>query len=322
MHQTLPEQADLFHDPQRWPRRPLCTDDLAAGLRHCSLATALTKPYIQANPPHLRVWLIHDIDRPGAACAWEDADLPPPAWTAVNRANGHAHSAWGLRAPVLVDGIGAREAPLRYLVAIESMMRAKLQADAGFAGLITKNPAHPLWLTLRGPRTVYDLAELAEWLPGIEKHRPKRRAEAQGVGRNVALFDELRRWAYRAIRPYWGGGLQGWNAWLSSCNHRALVMNADLFGSRLLEGKEVWHVARSVAKWTWRHTTAEGFSAWQARQGAKAGVRSGEVRRQASEDKRASARLMAASGLSTREIGSELEVDQSTVVRWLRQPGT
>ena len=218
---------------------------------------------------------------------------------------------------------------MRYLVAIESFMREKLEADAGFAGLITKNPAHPLWLTLRGPRTVYDLAELAEWLPGLEKHRPKRRAEAQGVGRNVALFDQLRLWAYKAIRKHWGGGLQAWNGWMSECNTRALVMNADLFGGRLLEGKEVGHVARSVAKWTWRHTTPEGFSEWRSAQGRrgglkgglKGGVRSGEVRRLASEDKRASARLMAAAGLSTREIGSELEVAQSTVVRWLRQPG-
>lgn len=322
MNQTVPDQADLFQDPQRWPRRPLCTEDLAAGLRHRSLAQALTRPYIQANPPHLRVWLLHDIDRPGAACAWEDANLPPPAWTSINRQNGHAHSAWGLRAPVLVDGIGAREAPMRYLVAVESFMREKLQADGGFAGLITKNPAHPLWLTLRGPRTVYDLAELAEWLPGLDKHRPKRRAEAQGVGRNVALFDQLRLWAYKAIRKHWGGGLQAWNAWMSECNTRALVMNADLFGGRLLEGKEVWHVARSVAKWTWRHTTAQGFSEWRSAQGRRGGVRSGQVRRQAGEDKRASARLMAASGLSTREIGSELEVAHSTVVRWLRQPGS
>jgi hypothetical protein len=203
---------------------------------------------------------------------------------------------------------------MRYLVAVESMMREKLRADPGFAGLITKNPAPPLWLTLRGPRTVYDLAELAEWLPGLDKHRPKRRAEACGVGRNVALFDELRRWAYRAIRPYWGGGLDGWNAWMASCNTRGLVMNADLFGARHLEGKEVWHVARSVAKWTWRNTTSAGFSKWQSAQGRKGGLAKGL----ANEDKRASARLMASAGMSTREIGAELEVAQSTVVRWLR----
>lgn len=272
------EQLDLFADISRWPRRPYCTDDLANGLRIRSLAKALTHPYIQANPPNLRVWALFDIDRPAAALAWEDADLPPPTWTAINRQNGHAHSAWGLEVPVLVDGLGARDAPLRYLCAVESLMAERLQADPGFGGLITKNPAHPLWWTLRGPRLSYSLGELAEWLPGLEKHRPKRRAPDQiGLGRNVALFDRVRHWAYRAIRPYWGTGLQGWNAWLSLCNSRALTYNADFLTP--LHGREVWHLARSVAKWTWRNTTAEGFSAWQAAQGRKAGIASGKARR-------------------------------------------
>lgn len=310
-----PEQLDLFADKGRWPRRPYCSNDLAEGLRIRSLASALTRPYIQANPPHLRVWALFDIDRPAAACAWEDADLPPPTWTAINRLNGHAHSAWGLDVPVLVDGLGARDAPMRYLCAVESMMRERLQADFGFSGLITKNPAHPLWLTLRGPRLAYSLGELAEYLPGIERHRPKGRAPEQvGLGRNVALFDRLRRWAYRAIRRHWGGGLQAWNAWLSECNSRALVLNADF--QQPLHGREVWHVARSVAKWTWRHTTAEGFSAWQAAQGRKAGIASGKARRAANEDKRATARLMRAKGMSFRAIAAELGVGVMTVHDW------
>jgi hypothetical protein len=319
MSEILPrgEQLDLFADIGRWPRRPYCSDDLANGLRIRSLAKALTHPYIQANPPHLRVWALFDIDRAGAALAWEDADLPPPTWTAINRQNGHAHSAWGLEVPVLVDGLGARDAPLRYLCAVESLMAERLQADPGFGGLITKNPAHPLWWTLKGPRLSYSLGELAEYLPGLEKHRPKRRAPDQiGLGRNVALFDRLRQWAYRAIRPHWGGGLQGWNAWLSQCNSRALTYNADFLTP--LDGREVWHLARSVAKWTWRNTTAEGFSAWQAAQGRKAGIASGKVRRSASEEKRATARLMAAAGRSVREIAAELDVGKSTVDRWIR----
>lgn len=319
MNEILPrgEQLDLFADIGRWPRRPYCSDDLASGLRIRSLASALTKAYIQANPAHLRVWALFDIDRPGAACAWEDADLPPPTWTSINRANGHAHSVWGLTVPVLADGLGARDAPLRYLCAVESMMSERLKADPGFSGLITKNPAHPLWLTLRGPRLAYSLGELAEYLPNIEKHRPKRRAPEQiGLGRNVALFDRVRHWAYRAIRPYWGTGLQGWNAWISLCNSRALTYNADFLTP--LDGREVWHLARSVAKWTWRNTTAEGFSAWQAAQGRKAGIASGKVRRSASEEKRAQALRMALEGRSLREIAAELGVGKSTVDRWVR----
>lgn len=250
-------QIALFA-PERWPRRPYCTDDLERGLRIRSLRQALTKPYIQANPPNLRVWSIHDVDRPGAAIAWESAGLPPPSWAAASRVNAHAHLVWGLAAPVLVDTLGARDAPMRYLAAIESYMREKLRADPGYTGLITKNPAHPLWRVLRGPRLCYELHELAEWLPDLEKHRPYRRPEEVGLGRNVLIFDQTRHWAYRAIRQYWGGGLRGWNAWLSICNYKALEYNGNLLYP--LNEREVWHIAKSVAKWVWRRFTPQALA--------------------------------------------------------------
>lgn len=280
MDVIVPEQLDLFQ-PSRWPRRPYCADDLAEGLRIRSLERALTKPYIQANPPNLRVWSIHDVDRPGAAVAWEPAGLPPPTWASVNRKNAHAHLVWGLSAPVLVDGLGARDAPMRYLCAVESLMREKLQADPGFSGLITKNPAHPLWRTLRGPRLAYELGELAEYLPGLEQHRPRKRPEAVGLGRNVTLFDRLRHWAYREIRQYWGGGLAGWNAWLAHVNARALAYNGDF--AQPLDGREVWHVARSVAKWVWRRFTHESWTAYVQRTHSSAMQRSRRLNKQLHE---------------------------------------
>jgi len=251
----MPPQIDLFGGADRWPRRPWCADDLSSGIRVRSLAQALTKPYIQANPPHLRIWSIYDIDRPGAALAWDDANLPPPAWAAVNRVNAHAHLVWGLRAPVLVDSLEARDAPMRYLYAIESMMRERMQADGNFGGLITKNPLHPLWRVLHGPQLAYDLSDLAEYLPGIEKHRPKQGVSPEriGVGRNIALFDALRKWAYVQIRDYKNAaGLAAWNDWVSRVQLRALVLNAEMFGSRILDEREAWHIAKSVSKGVWR----------------------------------------------------------------------
>lgn len=307
-------QPDLFADPARWPRHPYCSDDLEAGVRIRSLRQAVERVYIQANPPHLRVWSIHDIDRPGAALAWERENLPPPSWAAVNRQNAHAHLVWGLSAPVLVSGLRARDAPMRYLAAIESMFREKLDADAGYAGLITKNPQHPLWRTLRGPRMAWDLAELAEYLPGIEKHRPRRRAEEVGLGRNVTLFDGVRKWAYRAIRQYWGGGLQGWNAWISATNSRALVYNGDF--QHPLDGREVWHVAKSVSGHVWKKFTPEGFSQWQSAQGKKGGKAAMLARWGGNEDKRSSAVLMRARGMTYRSIAAELGVSVGIVHSW------
>ena len=138
----------------------------------------------------MRVFAVFDIDRPGAALAWEDTDLPSPLWTAENRENGHAHSAWCLEAPVLL-GQHDRQTPMRYLCAVESAMRERLGADPAYGGLITKNPAHGHWRTLWGPEHRYTLAELAEYLPGLEKHIP-RKPELVGLGRNVDTFDWLR----------------------------------------------------------------------------------------------------------------------------------
>ena len=147
-------------DPARWPKKPYCTDDLAQGGCIRDLRSALKRAYIQANPPHLRVWSIYDIDRPGAALAWGDANLPCPSWIAVNTENMHGHLVWGLSAPVLVDSPGLRQGPLRYLCAVEAAYRAKLDADQGYSGLLTKNPTHGRWMELRGPRAGYTLEEL------------------------------------------------------------------------------------------------------------------------------------------------------------------
>lgn len=306
-------QLDLF-DPNRWPRKPYCSEDKSA--RHIrSLKTAITRPYIQANPPKLRIWSIYDVDRPCAGLAWEDANLPPPAWSAINRQNGHAHLVWGLEAPVLVDSPDMRQAPLRYLCAVESAFRAQLDADAGYSGLITKNPAHPFWDVLRGPRIAYELDELAEWVD-LDRHKLKLGAKIAeiGVGRNVTLFDATRQYAYGAVLGYKDRS-SNWVLWFDEVRNWALKRNGDF--RQPLDPREVWHIAKSVSRWTWREFNRAGRSAWAAARGRAGGVASGKARRAASEDKRVSARLMHTQGLSTREIARVLDVHQSSVVRWL-----
>lgn len=312
----LAEQIDLFDDPERWPRKPYCAAALEGGIYPRSLKSALRRPYIQANPPHLRVWSIFDVDRAGGGLAWEDGrGLPPPAWTTINRENAHAHLVWGLRAPVLVESPDARRAPIRYLVAIEAAFRAHLQADAGYSGLITKNPAHPMWRTFRGPQSsqAYELDYLAEWVE-LPRFLPKQGVltEEIGLGRNCILFDFLRKWAYKAVRQE--RAERSFSTWKKRVEERALARNADFRDP--MHFQEVGHIAKSVAKWVWTQDpkAEQRFKQTQAYRGRK----SGEARLLASEDKRSSARLMAAKGMSTRAIATELEVNQSTVSRWLR----
>lgn len=311
----LPDQLDLFSDPTRWPKKPYCTDSLEAGIRPRTLAHALRRPYVQANPPHLRVWSIFDVDRPGGGLAWEDGrGLPPPTWTSVNRQNSHAHLVWGLSAPVLTVSQDARRAPIRYLVAVEAAFRAQLRADPGYGGLITKNPAHPMWRTWRGPRQAYELGELADWVD-LPKFLPKQgvKSDEIGLGRNCTLFDWLRLWAYKAIRQHRKAG--SLTAWQASVYSRALDRNADF--QYPLDFKEVEHIARSVAKWVWARD-GQAEAKFVARQAFK-GRRSGIARLQASEDKRASARLMASQGVTQAGIAAALDVSTRTIRTWLNQ---
>lgn len=316
MKTIIQEQLPLFN-PARWPKKPYCSDDLETGLRIRSLSSALKKPYIQANPPNLRVWTIYDVDRVGAASAWEDAMLPPPSWASVNRQNGHAHLVWGLSVPVLVDSPDMRQAPMRYLCAVEAAFREALQADQGYSGLITKNPVHPLWRTLCGPQRAYELGELAEWVD-LPKHLPRRKPEEVGLGRNVTVFDSLRQYAYRQIR-YYKYDVRNFVLWQSHLKGKALQRNGDLLTP--LDGREVWQIVKSVAKWTWRQfdlaASDAKFSALQAHRGRHGGVASGAARLAASEDKRASARLMRATGMTQAAIAVELGASQKSVSNWL-----
>lgn len=315
-----PEQLhlDLFADAARWPRKPYCSDDKTA--RHIrSLSAALRRQYIQANPPHLRVWSIFDVDRErggnasAGALAWEVGNLPPPSWACASKESGNAHLVWGLAAPVLVDSPDMRQRPLRYLCAVEAAFRERLNADSGYAGLMTKNPAHPIWRTLRGPVPHYDLAYMAEWVD-LPKHLPKRNPEEIGIGRNVVVFDWLRHYAYRNIKRYRAAGERNFVLWQSHLNNKALERNGDL--QVPMAGNEVWAITKSVCRWTWSKfdiaASDSKFSQMQAHRGRRGGIAKGL----ANEDKKASARLMYAAGYSTREAADELKVNQSTIVRW------
>lgn len=313
-----PWVAELLADgARRLPRRPYCTDDLEHGLRIRRLEQALGRAHIQVNPPTVKLWLVFDIDRPGAAHAWEDAGLPMPTWTAINPANGHAHLAWGLAVPVRVNCEEASEKAMRYLAAIEGRMAARLGADLSYGGLTTKNPLNPRWIVNHiGRLLTYDLDDLAEWLPELTTYRPPRRAQEQaGTGRNVHLFIELRKWAYRAIRDYWRPDTGGWDAWVEHCRARAMTINLQF--PTPLHWSEVRHVAKSVARWVWKHTTQAGYELWRTKQGKRGGKASGAARRAASAEKRARALELHAVGMSQRAIATELEVNQSTVARWL-----
>ena len=235
-------------DLEQLPYRPYCSDDLGFGLKIRARDTALKKRLIQLNPPGKIAFLVFDVDRPGAAFAWEDANLPPPAWAATNPENGHAHLSYRLAAPVCTSP-SSRNHPVRYLSMIERTMGERLGADRGYSGLITKNPFHPAWKVWEGPVRSYSLGDLSEYLPGIEKKKPAATAannDLYSLGRNCELFDNLRHWAYGEISFY-----DNLEAWASACSSKARAA----FNSFVtpLDEREVEGIAKSVGKWVWMH---------------------------------------------------------------------
>ncbi len=318
---AVPHQLDIF--TSRLPHKPYCTDELATGIKPRCKSHAVKKRYIQHNPPPLLAYLIFDVDRPDSAYAWDDVGLPPPTWVAVNPINGHCHMAYGLIAPVCRTEAGKAE-PLRFAAAIEVAMTLALDADNGYAGLITKNPIHAHWHTFY-PATEssnyghYELAELAEYVE-LPKKLPKK-AEAIGVGRNVSVFDSLRKWSYREVRDFWKP--DGYKSW-----HLAVIAKAEKINNfpEPLPTSEIRAIAKSVAKWTWQHLTPGGFHEFVEKTHtteiqANRGRRSGVVRAAKANEKAAKAHEMKGQGMSPAEIANALQCGVSSVYRWFsREP--
>lgn len=298
---SYPTNLTLFC--KRLPRKPYHTDDFGTGLRIRDVQKALQARYIQPNGPTHRYWLVYDVDRSGAVLDWYDRGAPPPTIVAQNPANGHAHLIYGLEVPVRTAPDG-KPGPLRYAAAVDCALRAVLDADAGYAGLICKNPLHSHWRVTEWEPRLYELGDLASWLDLSAFNDRRRRLPDYGLGRNCTLFEKLRTWAYRAIRQGW----PEYERW-----HEAVLTRARAYNDfeAPLSDSEVRATAKSVAKWTHQHITPAGFSAVQAQRGCKKGAK----RR---DEFGPSVQIMANQGFSQREIARTTGIPQKTVSRWLR----
>ncbi|EFG1410268.1 TPA: replication initiation protein [Escherichia coli] len=313
--------AALQYFEENLPHRPYHTDDLAFGLRISGKGRALLARYIQQNQPHAQFWLVFDVDREGAAIDWSDRDAPAPNITVKNPVNGHAHLLYALNIAVRTAPDASVKA-LKYAAAIERALCEKLGADVNYSGLICKNPFHLEWQVMEWREEAYTLDELADYLDlsasarrSIDKH--------YGMGRNCHLFETLRKWAYRAIRLGW----PDYERWLEAVIQRVEMLNSQ-FPVPLSEA-ECRAIGKSVAKYTHRKFSPEGFSAVQAARGRKGGKanssanqsnkgkKSAAVRWTANDDKRRRALDMYILGASTEDIAVAVGVSSRTVRRWM-----
>lgn len=232
------------------PAKPYYTDDLFAGLSIAKAEIASKAKYIQHNGPTHMYWLAFDIDRPGASIDWSDRGAPAPNLTVKNQANGHAHALYGL-ATAVRTAPDRKEWPVRYAAAVENALCERLGADRGYAGLIVKNPLHRHWQVTEWHDQPYELGELADYLD-LSTKKPKIVVD-YGLGRNCTLFEELRKWAYKAQRQGW----PDYRQWLDACLTRAQMINLQF--TNPLPLSEIRATATSVAKWTSKRMSESDF---------------------------------------------------------------
>lgn len=328
---------DELFEPSRFPRAAYCSDGKGYPTRLRHFSQALRKPQIQINPPTLTYWLVFDIDREQGGLAWDFAGLPYPTWSAVNPENGHAHIVYGLEVPVCTSE-AARLAPLRYLAAVYSAMAERIGADKSYAGLLTHNPTHKQWRTYWGRREPYSLGELADCLdlsPYNDHFKTSNTSALDAAnqdifayGRNCTLFDQLRAWAYVAVREHRGNKVSIWNA--------AVAVQAESLNifATPLQPNEVKSIAKSVAKWVWKHDKeayarfrevqrargSRNSRASQVEKGRKGGLHSGAVRRAASDEARITAIAMYLDGDYTQaEVAKIVRKSQQLISHWWRE---
>ena len=243
---------ELFNE--RLPHKPYFSDDLHFGVRIAGKERAILAKYIQFNQPHAMFWLGFDVDRAGAAIDWSDRNAPAPTLTITNPDNGHAHLLYALKTSIRTAPDGKMK-PLRYAAAVENALRKKLEADAGYSGLICKNPNHGHWKIAVWQPELYTLDWLADFLD-LNAANDKEIVADYGLGRNCTLFDKTRKWAYRAIRQGW----PAYDQWLQACYDRASAYNQQFAAP--LDDNEVIGIVKSIAKWTFNIFSKEKFEAY------------------------------------------------------------
>ena len=278
--QNLPDQTENVNQLQLFethlPERPYCADSFERGLRILPRRAAMRRRYIEPQPPWEHLWLLFDVDRDASWAAADEAGLPAPSITAINRQNGHGHLLYGLQVPLKMDTFGGRKAPVYYAETVERAMTAKLRADVTYSGLTCKNPLHRHWTVLQSGH-LFTLRELHGWIADLRPYRRTRSEPRTGIGRNVETFDHVRIWATRGAAGSGplvlehkadGGSLETWRM---ACTGAAERFTAECHPSYHeganhgpLQRSECRWIGSSVARWTWEKFTAAGLREWHA----------------------------------------------------------
>jgi hypothetical protein len=251
-----PGVLDLFY--QYLPPKPYCTEFLGQ-LKIRPKETAVKDPYIQPNPITRAYWMVFDLDS-GLSRYWPDErHIPAPNIEAVNRENNHRHVFYMID-PAVYTLRQARRRPLELAADVDKGLTRMLGADPGYGKLISKNPLSARWAVWVWHEKAWGLTELLDYIPDTIKSWKPRRKEITGLGRNCAVFDLSRVFAYSEWRRLRFGDpsrlLEAVFEYSMNINNSFSVPMTD---------REVRCIARSISKWTSRHMTAQGMRDWGER---------------------------------------------------------
>ena len=237
--------------------------------------------------------------------------LPRPSVVVERRSNSHCHASWFLKRPVH-RGESARLGPLRKLARITEFYRDALQADPGYAGVLTHNPLEEVhgageFQAHWSSRTCgYSLDELAEPIP---KGWRLPASPSTELGRNSALTRSLMKWAGSPANIG------------SEVLPVARVANGGL--DVPLPDSEVAGIAKSVEGYRdgWiakgRFYTEDEREAW----GRSLGLQGGKVRRAAVASRDKFILQGRAQGMSLRQLALAFKVSQGSIRHVIRRDG-
>ena len=246
--------------------RPFCTDDFKRdGIYRTNKRRALNSVYIEHNNDSFINSIVFDIDSDTAAIAWQDADIPKPNFITQNPANGHAHLFYALSSPVCITE-NARRKPQKLLRGVIEGLTERLGADPCYTGKITKNPLNPRWRTFWNEQPRFELNYLCEFIDTNKRVKKEVRKSIVAEGRNTALFDSLRFYAYSIIFKYQKN--DDFCGFISALEEEAEHIN-DSFEDQL-GFKEINHTIRSISSWVWGTFDSDTFSEIQSNRAKKA----------------------------------------------------
>ena len=228
-----------------------------------------------------------------------------------------AYLVYVLSTPVYTGAI-EHSKPREFLDAVIAAYTKILGAKACiYAGIMPNFFNNQAWVIREGVFRECSLKFLTNWIDLPPKARKiqnaARNRENHERDRNWNIFEDVRLWAYKERRNYWGATREAWfNAVLEKC--RAVKNNYNFPDKGgMLKDNEIRVIARHIADWTIKHITPEGLSDF---------ARTCVNLRWRKEGKKENGIGLLKQGWTVDEVIELLGVSRATAFRWQKEAGT